>query len=292
MIFNIDNPQVDDNNKSRKDGISAFLRVKNGEDFLEISIKSIIHEIDELICVVNNSSDRTIDILLSLQKNFPNKIFIYNYIPFVYPPGSKEYTHYPITSHHSLVYYYNFALSKTNYKYIFKFDDDEIFFPKIIEKIYKLCNNEYVCFGLKGINLIDINKKLFVHKHKYRSTPGKDTLFFRYDKSCKFTKGERCENFISNHIIKDIITCFYHLKFCKSDRGQNNYLLNNNDNSEYIDIGKNFLNSLKRENLITIEEYIKIYELPDPIKDMYFTFIDESKKKYEYFLYNTIEKHL
>ena len=74
--------------ENRKSGVSAFMRIKNGRDFLEETIESHIEFFDEIIACYNGCNDNTEDILKILQRKYPDKLKIYHYKPEVYPPGS------------------------------------------------------------------------------------------------------------------------------------------------------------------------------------------------------------
>ena len=265
MKMIIDDPKIDFINK-RTEGISAFMRIKNGEEFLEYSIKSILNQVDEIICVYNDCSDNTELILNRLKEKFPKIIKIYKYIPKVFPPNSKKYISLPETHPQSLVHYYNFALSKTTKNIVFKMDDDEIFFPNILRELRKEVN-ESTCIGLRGINLLDHNKKLYINKNEYK-TGGGDTLLFQFNPSCKFKKSNNFEVFSHNMRVKRINDAFYHLKRCKKDRGINNYNLEENKNSRYNKITLNFFKNL---------DLIELKNLPNQLG---FEFWNNSKKEY------------
>ena len=66
--------------ENKKNGVSLFARLKNAEEFLEITIESHINYYDEIILVDNNSEDSTELICRNLQKKYPNKIKFYIYI--------------------------------------------------------------------------------------------------------------------------------------------------------------------------------------------------------------------
>ena len=53
---------------NRKNGISGFLRVKNGAEFIERTIESHIDYFDEIIVVYNNCTDNTEQILINLHR--------------------------------------------------------------------------------------------------------------------------------------------------------------------------------------------------------------------------------
>ena len=60
----------------KRDGISAYARLKNASDFLEVSVTSLIDYVDEIILVENGSTDNTREICNSLHKKYPGKIMI------------------------------------------------------------------------------------------------------------------------------------------------------------------------------------------------------------------------
>lgn len=111
-----------------KDGLSAFMRVRNEGDLLQTNIDSIIDCLDELIIVYNMCTDSTESVALEYQKKYPQKIKVYHYEPEVYPSRTLEHALTHPLSPHSNVNYYNFALAKTNYKYVLKHDADHFNF--------------------------------------------------------------------------------------------------------------------------------------------------------------------
>ncbi|MCY4558091.1 MAG: glycosyl transferase [Chloroflexi bacterium] len=111
---------------SRPEGISAFLRIKNGADYLELAIRSHIRHFDEIVAVYNGCTDATPDILASLAAEFGERLRVFNYVPEVFPPGSPDHAEASADSPHSLVHYSNFALAQTRYSTVTKLDDDHI----------------------------------------------------------------------------------------------------------------------------------------------------------------------
>jgi hypothetical protein len=272
----------------RKDGISAFMRIKNGEDYLEVTILSIINQVDEIICVFNDCNDNTEKILIRLEKKY-SKIKVYKYIPSVYVVNSQKYLETDENSINSFSYYSNFALSKTSKKYCIKVDDDEIFFPNVFKKLkYELeKNNDKYSIGIKGINIIDYKKKIYVN-HNNIATGGGDTIFFKYNNNNKFYKTTNFEKF-NGPIICRLEIAFYHTKRCKKDRGINNYELNENINSRYNEINKNYFNTLL---LIPLQKYInENFFLMHPVK-LGFKFINNSIKKYNDSFFNSLEESI
>ena len=73
----------------RKPGISAFVRVKNGEDFLRHTVVSHIAFFDEIIIVYNDCHDNSEALIKQLLVDFPGKIKAFHYLPKVSPLGCK-----------------------------------------------------------------------------------------------------------------------------------------------------------------------------------------------------------
>lgn len=152
--FNIDKDSFD--SSKRKNGISLFARLKNWEEFLKQTILSQESFFDEIILVDNNSTDETKQICLDLLNKFQNKIKFYEYTPEVYPVWHEKWSSIKDNSVHSLSYYYNWTLSKTNYKYVAKLDDDIIAYDE------KLIRNITDNIRDKGLNYLQIIPQLNV----------------------------------------------------------------------------------------------------------------------------------
>lgn len=275
--------------KDRKDGISAFMRIRNGEDYLRESILSVVDQVDEIICVFNNSVDRTEEILIELEALYPGKIKVYKYLPIVYPPNSKKYLQTPENSVNSLAYYYNYAMSLTTYSHLFKFDDDELFFSGVLTKYKKeLEDKPNVAIPMYGINLFDLKGELYLNNNELR-TSGWDTLFFKYDNSCFFVKTNDYEVFTSNHRFVERRDSFYHTKRCKSDRGINNYDLTEEggENSRYYDENLKLFKNLALEEFYSSDIYLKNKVCP---KSLGFTF--KGEKKYNLKILNKLENKI
>jgi hypothetical protein len=259
------------------------------EKTLRLCILNAVDQVDEIIAVFNDSVDKTEEILTDLEMEYPNIIKVFKYVPKVYPPNDCYYKNNKITKDdpHTLSHYYNFALSKTTYSHVCKFDDDNLMFPNSFrqskEDVEKL--GDKMSIGLKGINICDVDQKLYVDKN-FECTGGADTLMFKYNSSCHFKQTIKYEVFKSNIRLRQLRTCFYHLKFCKKDRGFNNYEANKNTSSRYIQM---FKDRMSNTDLITLDEYRMNKNIPDPF-DMNFMYINESNKVYAYELFNEIDK--
>lgn len=130
------------NNNQLQNGVSGIMRVKNDAEFIEASIDSCIGALDELVIVYNDCSDNSPELIYNKQKQYPDKIKVYEYKHKIYSINlTKEEYEYaktlPADSPHLLCNYYNFALSKVNYKYAMKIDADQIYFT---DKLKEWCD--------------------------------------------------------------------------------------------------------------------------------------------------------
>ncbi len=243
----------------RDDGISAFMRIKNGEDFLKLTIESHIDFFDEVIACYNQCTDNTENILLDLQKKYPNKLKIYHYKPYVYPLGSPEQKAFfdktsKIDIIHSMANYYNFALSKTTKKIAVKLDDDHLCVPENLSKALEIVKKNGLknIYTFSGINLVYKNNILGVFKNLAFSGNG-DICFFPVSRKSYFINLPIYESFTINKIRlpkKYIGILYLHLKFLKKDYGFLNYNLDNKKNK------KSFfhnISNLTKNNLQFIE---------------------------------------
>lgn len=122
-----------------KQGVSGFMRVKNDAEFIEASIDSCIDALDELIIVYNDCSDSTPELIEKKRSEHPDKIRVYEYKHKVFSTNlsKAEYEQairLPDDSPNLLCNYYNYALSKVNYRYALKIDADQIYFSKQLKQ--------------------------------------------------------------------------------------------------------------------------------------------------------------
>jgi glycosyltransferase involved in cell wall biosynthesis len=91
---------------ARPQGISAYVRVKNEEDWIEPSLLSVQAAVDELVVVDNGSTDRTPSILARLQHTLGPKMQVY---------AQPQLDHVALS---------NFALARTRYRWVLRWDGD------------------------------------------------------------------------------------------------------------------------------------------------------------------------
>ncbi|WP_413516850.1 hypothetical protein [Photobacterium phosphoreum] len=265
MIYIEHNPIVDFSRmdmNNRNDGLSGFIRAKNEGEYIYQVISSWILLVDELIIVFNDCSDNTEEEIKRAIKDFGiDKIKAYKYMPKVYPQGSKEHIELPPNDIHSLVNYYNYALSKTTMKYAVKIDGDIIYDLSVCDNIntYISKNSINGYFKLHGINLIDNMGKLYVASNSKFCGMNGDLCIFPVNKSTIFKHRIEFE-YLDLTSLNDDGGCYayYHMKFVKEDMGFGNYLLLENPNSRYINITKNFIIGLK---FLPIEKVLNDYNI-------------------------------
>ena len=231
--------------KVRKDGLSGFIRAKNEGEYIYQVIESWLYLVDELVVVFNDCSDDTEDEIEKAINDFGrSKIKAYKYIPKVYPQGSKQHIELPSDNMHSLVNYYNYALSKTTMKYVVKIDGDIIYEPSVTNKIksYLEKKSDVSYFKLHGVNLIDNFGKFYVPSNSKFCGMNGDLCIFPVNNNTIFRYKPEFES-LDLSLLKDSGGCFayYHMKFAKKDMGFSNYALKENPNSRYVRITKNFI---------------------------------------------------
>lgn len=219
----------------RIDGISAFMRLRNEEEFVEQAILSHLPFFDEIVAVYNRCTDRTPEILARLEKLHPEKIKVFEYEPHVYPQGSKEHATLPSGSPHSIVNYSNYALSKTTRTVVTKLDGDHIaVIETLASAVEKIRHEGLQCYlTYHGINLTrDIFGNIAVLKER-PLCGGFDIGFFPVSQNTYFMHDPRFEVFKNNLPHLNLGVLFFHAKFLKKCRGFSNYDLCDNPDSRY-----------------------------------------------------------
>lgn len=222
----------------RRPGISGFLRVRNGADFVERALRSHLPHVDEIVAVFNQCTDAAPAILSRLAAEFPEKLWVFDYRPTVFPPGSDGHAGEPPNSPHSLVNYYNFALAQTRRTVAFKVDDDHIAMPgpfsRLTDEVRSdwLADGRFLCFsginvaregdGRLGVPLLDPLVGLGDH------------AFFRVTASTFFTHDRRFERLRAGRfrrVFRGI--AYWHLKYLKPAFGFANYGIEAGTNERY-----------------------------------------------------------
>ena len=208
---------------ARTPGISAFMRIKNGADFLEATIRSHINHVDEIVAVHNQCTDATPEILARLKAEFGPKLRVVHYLPKVHPPGSAGHAREPADSPASFVNMSNLALASTRHRIAMKLDDDHLAMPErlagLVARVraatYRLPDT--LCFS--GINLArDASGQFGVLAAEPFAGAG-DHYFVEVTPATFFVHDPRFEDFRhrGRRIFGDIT--YWHLKYLKPGFG-------------------------------------------------------------------------
>lgn len=221
-------------------GVSAFMRIRNGAEFLEATIRSHINFYDEIVAVYNQCTDETPDILSRLQQEYgSHRLRLIHYTDRVYPQGSSGHATTDPRSEHSLVNYCNFALAATRYQYATKLDDDHI---AIAGSTQALCDairagevNDRQMYSFSGLNLFrSAEGELKILARDPISGSG-DIGFFRVSRETYFYHDRRFERFRRVGLRRVFAGFLYwHLKYLKDQFGFANCELSDNPQSRYV----------------------------------------------------------
>lgn len=250
----------------RAQGISAIMRIRNGEEFLRIAIESHLPYVDEIVACYNQCTDNTESILNELALFYPGKVRPIKYLPHVHPILSQEHRNTPTESVHSIANYYNFALSQARFNYALKLDDDHLAIDTnlagAVKKVRRSIHlNQKKLFVFSGLNLIRSGKNIGVFSSECLVGSG-DHMFFPVCEKIYFRQEVRTEifHFVPPKFEKEYVGLLYmHLKYCKKTHGLHN--LNASDAVEF----QNKINL--PDNLIPFEVFRR--------KDHLDKFIDE-----------------
>ncbi len=209
---------------SRKPGISAFMRIKNGADFLEITIRSHLPYFDEIVACYNDCSDDTAAILQRLANEFPEKLRIFHYIPRVYPVLGKQHQQTSTHSLHSMANYYNFTLAKCRFQIAVKLDDDHLPISCALEAAVSKIRSDLLVgkkrlYSFSGINLAGTVADPQIYLNEAFVGSG-DIMFFPIDPRLYFVQGAQFEELNCRAVKKIYPKCYLgllyvHLKHLK-----------------------------------------------------------------------------
>lgn len=225
---------------TRRPGISAFMRIRNGADFLERTILSHAGFFDEIVAVYNQCTDATPDILARLQQQIGPKLRIYHYVDRVFSPGSEGHASTPGDAPRSMVNYSNFALAQTTTRTVTKLDDDHLAIPAAIGAVVDQIREQGSCgkrmLSFSGINLIrEPGGRLAIPKSDPLSGSG-DIGFFDVTDATVFTHDRRFERVPRPKGARTFCGFLYwHLKYLKTGMGFANYDLHENPNSRFAE---------------------------------------------------------
>lgn len=254
--YNISSESFDWKNKN--EWISGYSRLKNAWDFIIPTIESAIDYFDEFILVENWSTDDTIEKCEYLVKKYPEKVKFFKYEPEIYPLYWKKFKECPENSVHNFSYMSNYTLSKVNYKYALKIDDDQIFINTNIgenlKNIRKHWMNNFIITPLINIQLL--NNNFYIWNINFRSTFSwlfSDIWFHPVSKRIYFHSNGITEWYVHNYKSSLWPITFLHLKLLKPwswfnnyDTNWLNYLKNNYKSNSFLHLEEKYIKLLHK----------------------------------------------
>jgi hypothetical protein len=223
---------------SRAAGISAFMRIRNGEAFLEATVRSHIDCFDEIVALYNQCTDATADILQRLRQEFPHKLRVIHYVDPVHPVRSDGHASTPADSPRSLVNYYNAALAATRFAIATKLDDDHLAITKstraLTDRLRRDGDRVDAMHCFSGLNLIRAASGELGIVATAPVSGGGDIGFFPVRPNTYFVHDKRFERFHRGGLKRHFAGFLYwHLKYLKAELGLANFELDARPDSRY-----------------------------------------------------------
>lgn len=233
--------------KPRLPGISGFMRLKNEAEFLDRAIGTHLAGLDELIIIYNDCVDETPEICRRWEREYPEKIKVFEYEPRVVPIGTPESVTIDPRSPHCIANYYNFALSLTNREIVIKIDGDH---HAVARRFNRTCDvvrrklKRDERYPIYGLNITEDGKEIAIYNY-YDYAPrfkgdranrkgpppftSGDQAFYYVDETCWHTvdpvEGFEVLDFGKRRRFAraSMTYIFFHLKGFKADRGTGNW---------------------------------------------------------------------
>ena len=186
-------------------GLSAFVRCRNEEEYIVASITSAYRVFDEIVVVLNNSTDRTRELVRDLMTDHP-KIRLLDYDADCAPAGVGYLALVAKNPGRSLAKYYNWCIEQTAYSHVCKWDGDMIALPTFERIRDFIAANDVVAFD--GYDVLG------------RPTTTLESRIFRYDPV--HTRYEDWDLYeVLKHEYQSIHRfgekCYLHMKLVKKD---------------------------------------------------------------------------
>ena len=144
-------------------GLSAVMRCKNEEEYVVASIMSIYRIFDEIVVILNNSTDRTRALIEGLIRDH-SKIRLLEYSNECSPIGLGYYERVLAKPEISLAKYYNWCLEQTTFSHVCKWDGDMIAIP-VFEQVRTLIKSSDVVmfdgYDVLGERTTDLEPRIF-----------------------------------------------------------------------------------------------------------------------------------
>jgi hypothetical protein len=135
--------------------ISAMLRVKDEEEFLDVAVRSIIAGVEQVVIVDNGSTDATPAVIAALSADYPAKIRSYRYPAAIARVGIETWAMLERggASPHLSGAYYNWCLRRCQHPYVLKWDGDMVASPAFHRAVGAWRRSPVPVLMMRGINV-------------------------------------------------------------------------------------------------------------------------------------------
>jgi len=186
-------------------GLSAFIRCKNEEEYIVSSIASAYRVFDEIVVILNNSTDRTRVLVQDLMTDHP-KIRLMEYGRECAPAGAGYLARVEMAPERSLAKYYNWCMEQTTFSHVCKWDGDMIALPTFERVRDHIGSNDVVAFD--GYDVLG------------RPTTTLEPRIFRYDPvHTRYEDWELYEvlkhEYQTSYLFQE--KCYLHMKLVKKE---------------------------------------------------------------------------
>jgi hypothetical protein len=189
----------------RPPGLSAFVRCKNEEEYIVASLMSGYRFFDEIVVILNRSSDRTRELIENLMRDH-SKIRLLEYESECAPIGVGYHERVLAAPDASLAKYYNWCLAQTSFSHVCKWDGDMIATPVLAEARALIPAADVVLFDgydVLGQHTTDMEARIF----KYDPTRARYVDWDLYEiLEHNYSKLSRVEQ-----------KCYLHMKLVKTE---------------------------------------------------------------------------
>lgn len=190
---------------SRVLGLSAFVRCKNEEEYIVASLMSAYRVFDEIVVALNNSTDRTRELVDGLMVRYP-KIRLLDYVNKCSPIGPGYFEKVQADPSSSLAAYYNWCTAQTSFSHVCKWDGDMIATPEFERVISQLELSDVIIFD--GYDVLG------------EHTTDMEPRIFRYNpERARYIDWDLYEVIEHDYSKKSVIDqkCYLHMKLVKKD---------------------------------------------------------------------------
>jgi hypothetical protein len=206
--------------KPKPHGISACIRVRNESQFMHAAVRSIVNFVDEVILCVQPSTDKTREIAIALEQEYPKvRSYYYPLVPdWIDTKGFYEKD--PDQPGH-LVHMSNWALSKCSYSWILKVEGDVIALPTLKGMIdHALTKNQLMYYGLVILNVAG-HKMDQISWENPRNGGWDEAIFPNHPDLVRFRRRHKWEVAVPEGVASECLGwALLHMKRCK--RGKEN----------------------------------------------------------------------